>query len=522
MVDRITSNGLTGAVVGDYRIEHLVEQGDGGPIFQVYAKTTGTRYLMRFNGIVAAETTRMLSPAARLVFLGHFQQEAKLIATLQHPHILPLHDYGNFHSLPYLVYPQLGLKSLNEVLQQQSLLPLSIVGKYLQQITSALDYAHERAVLHRNLSGECIYLQPRVKKAARSTDALVDAAVDTQPLGQLLVAEFGLRRIAELSRIDLRTAADSNQRRPAYNGRIETSAPELLLGQPIDTYTDTYACGVVLYRLLTGHAPFEGETRDEIARQHLYAQVPPLHKWRKDAPGTLNEVLQKALDKDPSQRYRKPAELAQAYEEAMMALVAPEPTPTKVVSSRLSITHVDQSVRQQSLISRRRVLVLAGVVGGISGVGIAGVFAAKHFLPGKTPLVIQISNNGQHVDTVTQKGPQSTLSSVRPLLQASPQRILAHVSDLPVNSAKTFPLANQQQPGVLVRLSDKIFVAFDSTCTHASCSVAYNAQTRLLECPCHGATFDPAKKAAVVSGPAQSPLVAINIQVKPDGTITIK
>jgi len=518
MVDRLTSNGLMGAIVGDYRIEHLVEQGEGSPVFQVYAKTTGMRYLMRFSGVLALEATQTLSPAARLVFLGHFQQEAKLIATLQHTYILPLHDYGNFHGLPYLVYPLLGLKSLDEALQEQGVLPLSVVGEYLQQITSALEYAHEHAVLHRNLSAECIYLQPSTqqKNLSRSTDSLVDTQ---QPWGQLLVAEFGLRRIAELSRIDLRTAADTMQRRPAYNGRVETSAPEVLLGQPIDTYTDTYACGVVLYRLLTGHAPFEGDTRNEIARQHLYAQVPPLHLWRKDAPGTLNEVLKKALDKDPAQRYLKPAELAQAYQEAMLALVVPEPTPTKVVSSRLSMTHVDQKVQRQPLLSRRRVFMLAGALG---GVGIAGTFAAMHFGMAKTPLAIQTLNMAQHVDTVAQQGPQATLRTVKPLLQTSPSRVLAHVADLPVNSAKTFPLAQQQQPGVLVHLPDKRFVAFDSTCTHASCSVAYNAQTQLLECPCHGATFDPAKKAAVVSGPAQSPLAAINIQVKPDGTITIK
>ncbi len=503
MVDRLTSNGLMGAAVGDYHVERFAGQGAGGPIFQVYGKT-GTRYLMCFSGIVAADAARNLSPAARLVFLGHFQQEAKLIATLQHPNILPLLDYGNFHGLPYLVYPQLGLKSLHEILQEQSLLPLSIVGEYLDQITSALESAHERAVLHRNLSAECIYIQPSTKQA--------DASVDIQPsAGLVIVAEFGLRRIVELSRIDLRTEADSGRRRPAYDGNIETCAPEQLLGQPIDTYTDTYACGAVLYRLLTGHAPFEGDARDEIARQHLYALVPPLHVWRKDVPGVFNEVLRKAMDKDPLQRYRQPAELAQAYRQAMMALPAPEPTPIDVVSSRHSRKQVDQTTRQPLLLSRRRVFALAGAV---SGVSIAGTFIAMRFLPG-----LHTSTGGSHADTVVQQKRQPTAGLVRALAPSSSQEILAHVSDLPVNSAKTFPVANQRQPGILIHLPDTSFVAFDSTCTHASCSVQYDAQTRLLACPCHGATFDPAKKAAVVTGPAQSPLVAINIQVHPDGII---
>ncbi len=511
MADRLALNGLMGAIIGNYRVERPIEQEEWGAIFQVCDRA-GTRYLMRLSGNLTADGMRDVPATERLMFLAHFQQEAKLIVTLQHPNILPLLDYGNFQGLPYLVYPQPALSPLLEIVARQGLLPLTVVGQYLQQMASALDYAHQQGVLHRNLSPACIYIQPN------TTQSGMQSGVNSQQaVGRLLISEFGCRRIIELSRADLKTDSGSVLRRPAYDGSIETSAPEQLLGQLIDTYTDTYACAVVLYHLLTGHAPFEGATRDEVARQHLYAQMPSLHAWRKDLPGALNEVLKKALAKDPFQRYRRAGELFRAYQTAMQPPAAPVPTPTEIVSSRLSVANVQQPGK----VSRRRVL---GLVGVGSGVVTVGIFAGMRFLQGQStvPVITDMLPAATHMPqaTVAQSMSQPT-RNVRQVA-TSTGKVLTHTSAIPINSATTFPLANQQRPGVLVHLADNRFVAFDSTCTHAACGVAYNAQTRLLECPCHGAAFDPAQKAAVVSGPAQSPLASINIQVNSDGTITLK
>lgn len=499
MVDRLVLNGLMGAIIGNYRIECPLEQGE----LRV-SDRAGAHYLMRFVGDLTDESVRDIPATARLVFLAHFQREAKLIATLQHPHILPLLDYGSFHSSPYLVYPQQTGSSLLEVLSTRSPLPLAEVGQYLQQITSALDYAHKHAVLHRNLSTACISIQPGGQSASVNKK---------ESFGRLLIGEFGYRRIIELSRIDLQVESGGMQRRPSYDGSSEASAPEQLLGQPIDACTDVYACSVILYRLLTGHAPFEGATRDEVARQHLYAQVPSVYAWRKDVPGRLNEVLKKALAKDPLHRYRRPGELAQAYQDAMQPLAMPVPTPTEIVSSRLSTSRVQLEGR----VSRRQVMALAGVGGSVVAVSI---FAGVRLWEGQQVQSTAHTVSGVPQATVAQSLPHPA-QRVVPVAESA-KNVLIRAGDLPTNSAMTFPIANQQRPGVLVHLPDKRFVAFDSTCTHARCGVEYNSQTRLLECPCHDAAFDPAKKAAVVSGPAQSPLASINIQVNSDGTISLK
>jgi Rieske Fe-S protein len=159
-------------------------------------------------------------------------------------------------------------------------------------------------------------------------------------------------------------------------------------------------------------------------------------------------------------------------------------------------------------ISRRRALTFIASGGGAAAAIAAVAIFGSRYLAGNT--------------SPTLRGPLPTPDASTSVTNTSGQgkTILARTSDIPPNSAQTFPLSGKNNPGVLIHLSDGRFVAFDSTCTHAGCIVMYITQDKLLECPCHGAIFDPAKNAAVVQGPAQTPLATIAIKVNADGTIT--
>lgn len=166
---------------------------------------------------------------------------------------------------------------------------------------------------------------------------------------------------------------------------------------------------------------------------------------------------------------------------------------------------------QSTPISRRRALGFIAAGGGVAAAILAVAVFSKNYLGGSSST--SASTSSTNISSVHTPIANQTGTSAQ-------GNVLAHTSDIPTNSAKAFPIAGHDNPGIIVHLTDGRFVAFDTTCTHAGCAVLYSQQDKLLECPCHSASFDPAKNAAVVQGPATTPLASINISVHSDGTIT--
>jgi len=172
-----------------------------------------------------------------------------------------------------------------------------------------------------------------------------------------------------------------------------------------------------------------------------------------------------------------------------------------------------EQLRQES----RRNFVLGALSGGTVMLVVALVAQALHLLPG--------SNTNASTTGLDNNGVTPTLGT--PVANETPTSVstngvIAQISSIPTNSSSSFTLASNGDPGILVHLNSGQFVAFDATCTHAGCPVDYDPSSQQLVCPCHGAAFDPTKAAAVINGPAQTPLTSVPIKVDQSaGTISL-
>lgn len=168
-----------------------------------------------------------------------------------------------------------------------------------------------------------------------------------------------------------------------------------------------------------------------------------------------------------------------------------------------------QQLRQES----RRNFVFGSLSGGAVMLALALLAQAFHLWSGSSPDsnagLAGSGSNGTSGVTPTLGSPAATESPGSIAVNG----IIAQANAVPVNSATTFTLASNGDPAILIHLNSGTFVAFDATCTHAGCPVDYDPTSQQLVCPCHGASFDPARAAAVIDGPAQTPLISLPIKV---------
>ncbi|MDX1600046.1 MAG: protein kinase [Anaerolineales bacterium] len=236
-----------------------------------------------------------------------FMAEARSVAGLRHPNIVQVFDYDVVDGRPYIVMELLRGISLADYLtelhQSGLTLPLSTVSRLIKKLASALDYAHERGIIHRDVKPANVML----RQGNNEIDPTAPLPPDVEPI----LTDFG---VARLTHSTTQTATGTVLGTPAY------MSPEQVRGADIDSRSDIYSLGIVLYELLSGEPPFNHETTPAaVLVKHLNEDPPPVPQV---SPG-VQTILRKTLAKNPAQRYQQAGELAAALEAETTATVPP-------------------------------------------------------------------------------------------------------------------------------------------------------------------------------------------------------
>ncbi len=254
---------LTGRTLGRYRLETLLGRGGMADVW----RATDTK-LARTVAVKVIHATYAEDPQ----FAERFLREARVVASLEHPNILPVYDFGDEGGIPFLVMPHLAGGTLRDRLRG-SPAPLGVAAAWIRQLADALDAAHAAGILHRDVKPANVLL-------GRDD--------------RLFLADFGIAKMVE-SMTGL-TATGVVVGTPVY------MAPEQAQGQPASPATDRYALAVVVYEILAGRPPFEGDNPLSLMHQHVSTPAPALSTKVGGLPAGLDAVLARALSKDPAER----------------------------------------------------------------------------------------------------------------------------------------------------------------------------------------------------------------------------
>jgi hypothetical protein len=266
---------LSNIDLGQYHLLEVIRHGGMAAVYKAYQASLD-RYV----------AVKVLANSPDPQFAVRFKREARAIAQLQHPNILPIYDYGEQAGLLYRVVQYIENGTTLADLLGQPMEPVAAL-RIIERVLSALDYAHQRGIIHRDIKPSNI-LMPS----------------PTWPL----LADFGIAKIMNASDGQNLTMSGVFIGTPAY------VAPEQVLGTGIDVRTDLYSMGVVLYEMVTGRVPFDASTPMTMLTKHAYEPPPSPRTINPDLPPVVEPVLLRALAKDPADRYQSATTMAAALD----------------------------------------------------------------------------------------------------------------------------------------------------------------------------------------------------------------
>lgn len=268
---------MIGQTLGGYRITEQIGMGGMATVYKAYHPAMDRYVALK---VLPAHFAQEAS------FVQRFRQEAKLIARMEHDHILPVYDFGEQDGIAYLALRYLDAGTLKDRIHTGPL-SLKATSLYLSQLASALDYAHARGVVHRDV---------------KPSNVLFD------PQDRVLLSDFGISKMI---------SGDADLTGSGLVGTPSYMAPEVGLGKPADHLSDQYSLGVVLYEMITGQAPYEAETPMAVLHMHIHSPLPLPTDIRPDLPAGVSEVIYKVMAKEPADRFENCTQVAEALDTAL-------------------------------------------------------------------------------------------------------------------------------------------------------------------------------------------------------------
>lgn len=263
------------ALAGQYEVEEELARGGMGVVFKA-----------REVELRRAVALKVLSPelALNARTAERFKREARMVADLDHPNVVPMYGVGQLGDLLYIAMKYIEGLPLGKLIESQGALPIPVIIQVLRSAAGALAYAHERGIIHRDVKGDNI---------------LVDRE------GRVLVTDFGVA----LRAADVTLTVDGT-----VIGTPAFMSPEQCAGKRAGPQSDQYSLGVVAFQMLAGTVPFNSETIAGYIQHHLTTPVPDIRPVRDDMPRGLVDVVNRALAKEPTERFKSTGEMLQAID----------------------------------------------------------------------------------------------------------------------------------------------------------------------------------------------------------------
>lgn len=279
---------MKGKMIGN-RYEIITRIGVGGMANVYQARCT------ILNRIVTVKILRK-ELAEDKDFVHRFQMEAQAVASLSHPNIVSIYDVGEEDGLPYLVMEYVEGANLKEIIRRQGALSPSEAVNIGIQVCAALEHAHSKGIIHRDIKPHNILVTPG---------------------GRVKVTDFGLARVLSIPSATMTQSG-------TVMGSVHYFSPEQARGEETTPQSDIYSLGVVLYEAVSGHVPFQGDNPISIALKHLQEDPPGLRPENPAIPRELEEIIFRAMAKDPAERFPSAREMQRFLSEGFVPDDYPE------------------------------------------------------------------------------------------------------------------------------------------------------------------------------------------------------